>query len=342
LQAIPRDNLKTAIDEAYRAVDGLGPEIRRFVKGSTDLAIDTHHDLGPLTMLIDQSQPVLNSQTQTSDAVRAWAAHLATISQQLQTQDSAVAGVLQKGAPAADEARQLIERLQPTLPIVLANLASVGEVGIAYHASLEQLLVLVPQATSVLQGFIVPNLNTKQDYKGAYLSFNLNVNLPPACTTGFLPVQQMRSPAEVDAPERPDGDLYCRIPQDAMFNVRGMRNTPCETRPGKRAPTVKLCESDEEYVPLNDGLNWKGDPNATVTGQGIPQLPPGSPPQAVTRPAPVPPHPAPAPPPIAAARYDPATGTYIGPDGHVYTQADLAPTSKEQTWQNMLMPPAGN
>ncbi len=34
LQAIPRDNLKTVIDESYTAVGGLGPELRRIVKGS--------------------------------------------------------------------------------------------------------------------------------------------------------------------------------------------------------------------------------------------------------------------------------------------------------------------
>ena len=56
--------------------------------------------------------------------------------------------------------------------------------------------------------------------------------------------------------------MYCRIPQDAPFNVRGARNLPCVTVPGKRAPTVKMCESDENYIPLNDGYNWKGDPNA--------------------------------------------------------------------------------
>jgi phospholipid/cholesterol/gamma-HCH transport system substrate-binding protein len=46
---------------------------------------------------------------------------------------------------------------------------------------------------------------------------------------------------------------------------------------------------------------------------------------------------------LAAAEYDPATGTYIGPDGQTYTQADLAQTApKEQTWQSMLITPPDN
>jgi phospholipid/cholesterol/gamma-HCH transport system substrate-binding protein len=337
LAAIPRDNLKTAVDEAYTAVGGLGPEISRLVHGGTALAIDARKNLDPLTTLIDQSKPILDTQTDTSGSIQAWASNLATITDQLQSQDTAVAGILEKGPGAADEVRALFDRLRPTLPIVLANLVSIGEVAVTYQPSLEQLLVLLPQGTATTAAIGVAKRNTKQDYMGDYLFLNLNLNLPPPCTTGFLPAQQRRSPTFEDYPDRPAGDVYCRIPQDAPFNVRGARNLPCETVPGKRAPTVKMCESNEYYVPLNDGYNWKGDPNATLSGQPIPQLPPGSPP------APAVPPPGPAPPPIAAAEYDPATGTYVGPDGRVYTQSNLARSAtEEQTWQTMLLPPTGN
>ncbi len=70
------------------------------------------------------------------------------------------------------------------------------------------------------------------------------------------------------------------------------------------------------------------EPNATLSGKDIPQLP-----AQITAPqgAPVPP--------LAAAEYDPATGTYVGPDGSVYTQGNLAQTApQEQTWQTMLLP----
>ena len=139
---------------------------------------------------------------------------------------------------------------------MLANLVSIGQVAVTYQADIEQLLVLLPAGTADLDATTVANRNTKQDdYKGWYLSFNLNLNLPPPCTTGYLPASQIRAPSLVDSPDRPADDLYCRIPQDSMFNVRGARNIPCETKPWKRAPTVKICESDENYVPLNDGLS---------------------------------------------------------------------------------------
>jgi len=334
LRAIPRDNLKTVIDESYTAVGGLGPELSRLIMGSSNLAIEAHKNLDPLVALIDQAQPVLDSQTHTSDAIGAWASHLATVTTELQTHDEAVAGIVDKGGPALGEARKLIERLQPTLPILLANLVSVGQVALTYQNDIEQLLVVFPMSINAEQAGILANFNTKQAYHGQYLSFNLNLNLPPPCLTGFLPAQQQRIPTFEDYPKHPAGDLYCRVPQDSWLNVRGARNYPCETVPGKRAPTVKLCESNEQYVPLNEGNNWKGDPNATLSGQGIPQLPPGSPPATVP--------PAAAPPPIAAAQYDPATGTYIGPDGRQYTQSDLAQTApKDKTWQSMLLPPPG-
>jgi phospholipid/cholesterol/gamma-HCH transport system substrate-binding protein len=337
LKAIPQDNLKTVIDESYTAIGGLGPEISRIVKGSTQLAIDSRKNLDPLVTLIDQSKPVLDSQVESSDAIQSWAANLKTVTGELRTHDDSVTAFLQNGPPAADQARELIDRLQPTLPVILANLVSVGDVAVTYQPSIEQLLVLLPQGVAALQAGMVAGQNTKQAYKGAYLDFNLNFNLPPPCTTGFLPIQQQRTANFEDYPDRPAGDLYCRVPQDSPFNVRGARNYPCETVPGKRAPTVKMCESNENYVPLNDGFNWKGDPNATLSGQDIPQLAPGSPPAQNAPPS------GPAPPPLAAAQYDPATGTYVGPDGKVYTQANLAKTApKEQTWQSMLTPPTGN
>jgi phospholipid/cholesterol/gamma-HCH transport system substrate-binding protein len=316
LQAIPPDNLRTVVDESAKAVGGLGPELSRIVDGSTALAIEGDKSVHQIAQLIDQSPAVLNSQVRTADSIATWAQRMASITGQLKAQDVAFADLLNVGGPALEEGRALFDRIAPALPVLLANLVSLGDIAVTYRDDLEQLLVLFPQGTAVMSAIAVADADTKQAYKGIYLDFNLNLNLPPPCNTGFLPVRQQRSPSDQDYPERPAGELYCRIPQDSDMNVRGVRNIPCETKPDKRAPTVELCESDEQYVPLNEGLNWKGDPNATLSGQGVPQY---------------------APSPVAAVPYDPATGDYIGPDGTRYTQADLAHPGNK-TWQSMLVP----
>src|SRR3984893_18751861 len=48
LQVIPRDNLRTVIDETNRAVGGLGSELSRIVDGSAALAIAGGQTAGPL------------------------------------------------------------------------------------------------------------------------------------------------------------------------------------------------------------------------------------------------------------------------------------------------------
>ncbi|AKK25383.1 MCE family protein [Mycobacterium sp. EPa45] len=313
LKVIPHDDLKTVVDESYTAFGGLGPELSRMIVGGGELAAGARQNLGPLLTLIDQSKPILDAQTDSADSVHAWAAQLATIAGQLKGNDAAVKDLLQQGGPAIEEARLLLDEVRPTVPIIAANMASVAQVALTYQPGVEQLLVLLPQAAATAQAIVLANRDTQQPYRGLYLSLNLSLNQPPPCTTGFLPAQQQRAPALQDSPDRPPGDLYCRVPQDSPLSVRGVRNIPCTTRPGKRAPTVAMCESDQNYIPLNDGFNWKGDPNATLSGQGVPQL--------------------------NGAEYDPATGVFAGPDGQQYTQSNLAPGAKQPPdWQSMLLP----
>src|ERR1700735_795539 len=116
LQAIPHDNLKTVIDESYTAVGGLGPELSRLVKGGSNLAIDARKNLDPLVALIDQFQPVADSQINTSDAIAAWASHLATVTTELQTHDKAVAAVIDNGGSGLAGAPQLLERVGTAPP----------------------------------------------------------------------------------------------------------------------------------------------------------------------------------------------------------------------------------
>src|ERR1700677_4148291 len=150
LQAIPRDNLHTVIDETNKAVGGLGPELSRIVDGSTALAIEGGKTVDPLGQLIDQSPPVLNSQVQTSDSIATWAAHTASIFGQLKAQNTAFADLINQGGPGLSEGKALFDRVAPALPTLLANLVSLGNIAVTYRSDLEQLLVLYPEGTAVM------------------------------------------------------------------------------------------------------------------------------------------------------------------------------------------------
>jgi hypothetical protein len=151
--------------------------------------------------------------------------------------------------------------------VLLANLGTVGEILMTYNASLEQLLVLLPPYFAQQQSYS-PWSDSTGSARG---DFGVTVSDPPACTVGFLPPSQWRSPDDVSDIDTPDG-LYCKLPQDSPIAVRGVRNFPCMRKPGKRAPTIQICRSDKEYEPLAMRQHATGpaplDPS--LIAQGIP------------------------------------------------------------------------
>jgi hypothetical protein len=185
----------------------------------------------------------------------------------LVTDDAKVRTVLENGPGALDEASRLFEQIKPTLPVLLANLTTIGQIGVTYHPSIEQVLVLLPASVAYEQ--TAGSLNWPDGQSRG--DFALTIDDPPICTVGFLPQNQWRSPSDTSDIDTPDG-LYCKLPQDSPLAVRGARNYPCMGHPGKRAPTVEICNSDKPYMPLAMRQHVLGpsplDPN--LIAQGIP------------------------------------------------------------------------
>ena len=130
--------------------------------------------------------------------------------------------------------------------------------------------------------------------EGGKLDFKLDLGDPPPCSTGFLPPQFIRPPADQTVRDLPK-DMYCKVPQNDPSAVRGARNYPCQEFPGKRAPTIQLCRDPRGYVPLGNNP-WRGPPVPTGTPVEDPRniLPPNKypyiPPEADPDPGyPVPP-----------------------------------------------------
>ena len=268
LNTIPKDRLHDLLDEAFTGLNGAGFDFGSLLDSSNKLVSDFNGVADQSKTLVDELRPLLDTQVASTDAIRTWAASLAGITQTVSNDDAHVRGLLQNGPGAAEEATALFSQLKPTLPILLANLTTIGKIAVTYNASIEQMMVLFPPFAAATQTQGSPPHNATGMTLGDFTIVNDD---PPACTVGFLPPSSWRSPNDLTDVDTPDG-LYCKLPQDSPIGVRGARNYPCMGQPGKRAPTVEICESDKPFEPLAMRPHATGpypiDPN--LISQGIP------------------------------------------------------------------------
>jgi len=268
VNSIPKDKLGTLLDESFKAFNGAGYDLGSLLDSSATVSGDLAGVSDRARSLIDGSAPILDSQVQTADAIKLWARSLAGITEQVKTDDPQIRTLLRAGPGSAHEVARLLNQVKPTLPLLLANLTTLGQVAVTYNPSLEQLLVLLPPYVASTQTYARVDNNPTGLPLG---EFSATIADPPSCTVGFLPPSQWRSPADTSTIDTPDG-LYCKLPQDSPIAVRGARNYPCMGHPGKRAPTVQICNSDKPYEPLAMRQHTLGpyplDPN--LISQGIP------------------------------------------------------------------------
>ena len=265
--SIPKDKLSQLLDDSFRGFNGSSYDLGSLSDSAAKISADLNSIGDRARTLTEDAVPLVDSQAQTTDSIRTWARSLAGVSQQVATDDPQVRTLLRAGPNAADEASRLLNQIKPTLPVLLANLTSIGQVAVTYNPSLEQLLVLLPPYAASLQA----GAPTRNPTGMPLADFHFNLDDPPVCTVGYLPASQMRSPADTSTVDTPDG-LYCKLPQDSPVGVRGVRNNPCMGHPGKRAPTVEICDSDKPFEPLalREHVFGAGPLDPNLLSQGVP------------------------------------------------------------------------
>ena len=299
--------------EAFKAFNGSGPELARMLQSSREIVDAANANAAQTTQLIDQLGPFLNAQVRSADSLRSLADGLARFSTQVNNADPQVRTLLETAPGAADVVNTAFSGIRPNFPMLAANLANLGRIGVIYHKSLEQAYVIFPALIAALNT-IAGGAPTDE---GAKLDFKVDLGDPPTCNVGFLPATQIRTPADETLRDLPT-DLYCKAAQNDPTAVRGARNYPCQEFPGKRAPTVQLCRDPRGFVPIGSNP-WRGPPVPYGTpvedGRNIlppnkfPLIPPGAdydpgppsvqlPPGAIPGPGPAPnaPFPLPVPP----------------------------------------------
>lgn len=301
--SIGNSRLQDLLRETFKAFNGSGPELARLIESSRLLIDEANANYGETTQLIDQAGPFLEAQIRSGDNIRSLADGLARFTGEVNKADPQLRATLKTVPGATEAANTAFTGIRPTFPILAANLANFGRIGVIYSKSIEQALVIFPALISALNTVA----GGAPADEGAKLDFKIHLQDPPPCNTGFIPATQIRSPADETLRELPP-DLYCKTAQNDPAVVRGARNYPCMEFPGKRAPTIQLCRDPKGYVPLGSNP-WRGPPVPYGTpiedGRNIlppnkfpnipPQVDPDPGPPAVHLPPGVEPGPGPAP-----------------------------------------------
>ncbi|CAN5175900.1 MCE family protein [soil metagenome] len=254
VSSIDNSRLQDLLRETFKAFNGSGPELARLIQSSRLLVDAANNSYGQTSALIDQAGPFLDAQIRSGDDIKSLADGLARLTNEVTQADPQVRTLLQTAPGAADVASTAFSGIRPSFPVLAANLANLGRVGVIYHKAIEQSLVIFPALMSAL---LTVAGGVPVD-EGCKLDFKISLGDPATCNVGFLPATEIRSPGDESVRDLPT-DLYCKSAQNDPAVVRGARNYPCQEFPGKRAPTIQLCRDPVGYVPIGSNP-WRGPP----------------------------------------------------------------------------------
>jgi len=302
VNSIDRQQLSIVLDELGKAFSDAGPDLQRLIdRGNqlTQAAIDT---LPQQISLLDSSKIVLNTQRETSSEIIRFNAALASLTDQLRISDPDIRGVLDNGVQSAQQLDTLLTTLRPTLPILLGNLITVGQIQAAPVRIAGLKVTLTEYPLSVKNGTIV----TPPGSGFARFGLVTQGDSPPGapvCKQGYESTQRRGNGDASSKPVEgvpPNLNAFCKAPSNAPTGVRGARNAP---RP-----------------PGDVELGTAGNPNPqNVSFPGLAE--------GMT---------------VAATSYDPATGVMTAPDGQqlaVGSQGGQQRLFGQDSWKWLLFSP---
>ena len=152
MDSIPKEKLSALLDESFKALNGAGYDLGSLLDSVAQLTSD-------LNGVADQT-PCARSTTACRCSIRrrrpptrSGPGRAASPASPISSRDNdpRSARFCRRAPAPPTRSSTLLDQVKPTLPVLLANLTTVGQVGVTYHASLEQLLVLLPPYVAAIQ-----------------------------------------------------------------------------------------------------------------------------------------------------------------------------------------------
>jgi phospholipid/cholesterol/gamma-HCH transport system substrate-binding protein len=320
----PKD-LGTVVDELDKGLSGTAPDLQALLDSNKRI-LEALNDTYPETIqLLNNGRTVLDTQVDEGPTFKEFSRDLASLTSELKHDDGDVRSVLNTTPGTLDQANDLFERIEPTLPTLLANGSVVGQVLTSRYTQLRQMLVTYP--------LIVGGAFTVAPGDGTvHFGVELNLNAPPVCTKGYESTR-VRYPQDT-RPASVNPKASCKLPKNSPTAVRGSRNAP-PPGPYPRLPAGATSGAGFPYERSYAGGGDTGSGSSSdaakqassrqSTGGGrTSSSSPSSSSELQT---------------LFVTGYDPRTRVYVGPDGKRYRLGKVSQLTGDASWQTLLLSP---
>jgi phospholipid/cholesterol/gamma-HCH transport system substrate-binding protein len=315
----PKD-LGTVIDELDKGLSGTGPDLQSLLDSNKRI-LQALDDSYPETIaLLHNGRTVLDTQADLGPTFRQFSHDLASLTSELKRGNGDLRTLLNTAPTALDQGNDLFDRLEPTLPTLLANGSVIGQVLTSRYPQLRQMLVTYP--------LIVGGAFTAAPGDGTvHFGVELNLNSPPVCTKGYESTR-VRYPQDT-RPASINPKASCKLPKDSPSDVRGSRNAPppdpypklpAGATSGAGFPYERSYSGGSDKSGSSDAAKQTSDRQSGGNGQNGETSSSGLQTLFVTG-------------------YDPQTRVYVGPDGKRYRLGKVSQLTGDASWQTLLLSP---
>ncbi|MFC6882699.1 MULTISPECIES: MCE family protein [Actinomadura] len=225
--SLPLNDLKTVIDELGLAFAGQGPHLQQLLDTSSRFIEASDAAFPDTRALIHNGQAVLRTQNEEAAAFRSFASNSSLLARQLRDSDTDLRKVIASGPGAAAELSGLLNDLDPSLSVLLANLLTTARVAQPRQSAIEELLVRLPQVAGVGSS-IVSSGKLRLGLVNTF--FN-----PQPCTRGYGGTEYRNGKTDL-GPAPFNSSAHCAESPASGINVRGSANAPRKGVPPAARP----------------------------------------------------------------------------------------------------------
>ena len=246
VESVDKDALKTTVSEFGDAFAGTGDDLGQIIDTGNAFIEDANANFDVTTALIRDSNTVLQTQADSTSAIRNFARNLASFTGTLAGADADLREVIDNGSATANELRMFIEDNEVQLGELINRVITTGEVAVAHLDGIEQVLVVYPYV--VEGGFTVVSKSPGGLYD-AHFGL-ITQSEPHVCTEGYESTN-VRDPVSERGNAPMNMQARCTEPA-AQSNARGAQHAPAPRAAASydRSPVVA------SYDPATGKLRW--------------------------------------------------------------------------------------